>query len=173
MKQSLCHCFILSLYATTAGFAFAMFEGPLSPFDWGVKRFDRKKRNADTLKAMIGLIERYKPQAIIIEDAIAIDSRRVARIRRLYNGLIVWAEAHGIAVHRYGRSQIRQTFARFGGTTKDDIALIIAKTIPSFEHRRPPLRQPWMSEDARMWLFDAVALAFTYFHLDAVPERQL
>ncbi|WP_156527887.1 hypothetical protein [Bradyrhizobium stylosanthis] len=39
----------------------------------------------------------------------------------------------------------------------------IAKHIPAFEQYVPPPRKPWMSEDRRMGLFDAAALALTFF----------
>jgi hypothetical protein len=38
-----------------------------------------------------------------------------------------------------------------------------AKHIPAFERHVPPPRKPWMSEDARMGLFDAAALALIFF----------
>jgi len=31
------YALVLSIYPNTRGFAFVLFEGPLSPFDWGVK----------------------------------------------------------------------------------------------------------------------------------------
>jgi len=43
------------------------------------------------------------------------------------------------------------------------LALVIAQHIPAFERYLPPPRKPWMSEDARMGLFDAAALALTFF----------
>jgi hypothetical protein len=39
---------------------------------------------------------------------------------------------------------------------------VIAKHIP-FEQHVPPPRKPWKSEDARMGLFDAAALALVFF----------
>jgi hypothetical protein len=40
---------------------------------------------------------------------------------------------------------------------------LIAKHIPAFERYIPPPRKPWMSEDPRMGLFDAVALGLVFF----------
>ena len=42
------------------------------------------------------------------------------------------------------------------------IAETIAKHIPAFDRYLPPPRKPWMSEDPRMAVFDAVALALTF-----------
>jgi hypothetical protein len=48
--------------------------------------------------------------------------------------------------------------------TKGGIAETIAKHIPAFDRFLPPRRKLWMSEDVRMGLFDAAALAFTFFY---------
>jgi hypothetical protein len=47
-----------------------------------------------------------------------------------------------------------------GRGTKHALAEIIAKRFPEeLGSRLPPKRKPWMSEDSRMNIFDAVALA--------------
>jgi hypothetical protein len=51
-----------------------------------------------------------------------------------------------------------------GATTKQKIAEMIAKQIPALNLYVPPERKPWMSEDPRMGIFDAAALAWMYFH---------
>ena len=50
-----------------------------------------------------------------------------------------------------------------GFANKQVIAGLIAKHIPAFERHVPPPRKSWMSEDARMGLFDAAALALLFF----------
>ena len=40
----------------------------------------------------------------------------------------------------------------------------IARDFPELEPRLPPVRKIWISEDARMNIFDAVALGMTFFH---------
>jgi hypothetical protein len=55
------------------------------------------------------------------------------------------------------------TFASAGLANKQSLAEVIAKYIPAFERHVPPPRKPWMSEDARMGLFDAAALALVFF----------
>ena len=51
--------------------------------------------------------------------------------------------------------------------TKHGIAQTIAKHIPALSLYLPPARKPWMSEDARMGLFDAAALALMFFQSDS------
>ena len=43
------------------------------------------------------------------------------------------------------------------------MAELIAQRIPAFERYVPPPRKPWMSEDARMGLFDAAGLGLVFF----------
>jgi hypothetical protein len=67
-----------------------------------------------------------------------------------------------VAHNRVSRTEVREVFARVDALTKRDIALAVAKQIPAFERYLPPVRKPWMSEDARMSLFDAAALALIF-----------
>jgi len=154
---------VLSVYATPRGFAFVLFEGPLSPVDWGVKVIPGPNKNARCVDGIAKLIDMYQPDAVVIEDCAAVGSRRSSRIRRLYRAIEAWASNQTIETYRFSRNLIRETFSRLGAFTKHEIAEVIAKHVPAFEHRLPPMRRLWMSEDSRMWLFDATALTFTFF----------
>ena len=155
--------FILAIYPSTRGFAFVVFEGPESPFDWGTKEFRGLKRSTRTLDAIAGLIGRYRPDAIVIEDFAEQGSRRSLRIRGLYRSLIQLAQTECIDVARYSKAQVQHCFGSVGATTKYEIATAIARHIPAFEHRLPRFRKIWMSEDARQNLFDAAALGLTHY----------
>jgi hypothetical protein len=73
-------------------------------------------------------------------------------------------EARGSEKREKILAPVRQQFAYLGSVTKDAIAMAIAKHIPAFERFLPRPRKPWESEDARMGIFDAAALALTFFH---------
>jgi hypothetical protein len=73
-----------------------------------------------------------------------------ARVRRLFT----------VAV---SRKKIRETFAYLGSPTRHAIVEAIAKHIPVFTSYVPPIRKIWNGEDRRMSLFDAAALALTFF----------
>jgi len=60
----------------------------------------------------------------------------------------------------WGRTSI---WAGSDATTKQEIAIAIAERFPELAPRLPRFRKPWMSEDYRMSIFDAVALALTFF----------
>ncbi len=157
------HSLTLSIYPTHRGFAFALFEGPLSPFDWGIREIRRKHKNTRTLESIAAIIEKYHPESLVIEDCSENESRRSSRIRKLYRALVHLAETEHVQVFRYPASAIRDCFAPVGATTKYEIARAIARQIPAFAHRMPRVRKTWMSKDLRQSLFDAVALALVFY----------
>lgn len=154
--------FVLSVYPTSYGFAFVLFEGLEAPFDWGVKQIREKRKNARTVDEVKKLIDRYHPEALVFEKTTK-NSRRVARILRLYRMLLHLGHAEGVEVLRYPKTEVRALFAQVGATSKYEIAKAIATQIPAFMHRLPPVRKIWMSEDPRQSLFDAAALGLTYY----------
>jgi len=154
---------VLSIYATSRGFAFVLFEGPESPFDWGVREIGNPSRNGKCLGAIAEIVDRYQPGHIVIEDTADPYSRRSPRIRFLYQSIVSLAERNCIDVIRVTKEQVRGTFATVSAKTKYEIAQAIAMRIPAFASRMPPVRRPWMSQDSRQSLFDAVAIALAYY----------
>ena len=59
---------------------------------------------------------------------------------------------------------MKQAFSESGATTKYEGAVAIAKRFPELAPRLPRFRKPWMSEDYRMSIFDAVGFALVYFN---------
>jgi Holliday junction resolvasome RuvABC endonuclease subunit len=160
MKQ---HELVLVVYPSVYGFAFILFEGPHSPFDWGTKSTQGKRKNADIVAAVTRLLERYRPDLLAMEDFTERKLGRVPRIRRLYRAIADIARASDVDVRLYRRRAVRRCFASIGATTKLEIAQAVARHIPAFEHRLPPVRRPWMSEDRRQSLFDAAAVGITHY----------
>jgi len=154
---------VLSIYPFSRGFAFVLFEGPESPFDWGVKEIKEKHKNTKTLDEIKKLIDRYRPEALVIEDTAGRGARRHRRIQKLYRMLAHFAAAEYVDLHCCSRVEVKACFASVGATTKYEIAKAVATQIPAFAHRIPRLRRAWMSEDPRQSLFDAAALGITYF----------
>lgn len=154
---------VLALYPTSRGFAFVFFEGPESPYEWGVKEIKEKHKNRKTLEAIKKLIDQYRPEVLVIEDTSERGSRRTSRIRKLYRMLAHTADAEYVDVSRCTKREIQACFKPVGARTKYEIAKAIALQIPAFAHRMPRIRKPWMSEDPRLSLFDAAALGLTYY----------
>ena len=101
---------VLAVYAQSKGIAYAVFEGPQSPVDWGVKGLKGDRKNIKGLKVVEALVMQFQPDAIVIEDSAGKGSRRSERIRRLYRSIESLAGSQIIEVHRYSRAQLRQCF---------------------------------------------------------------
>ena len=164
MKRTTYPDLLLAVYPTTRGFAYVMFDGPISPFDWAMKDMPPKGKNAATLTAIEKLIERYHPDVLVMEKLKPSGQNRSIRICDLYKAILHLAETHQIEVFRYDRSDVQRWFASVCAKTKPEIAQAIAREIPAFIHRLPPIRKIWMSADRRQSLFDASALALCYFN---------
>ncbi len=165
--------FVLALYPTIRGYAFVLFEGPESPFDWGTKDIRTTPKNAVVLEDVGKLIERYHPVVLILEDVRKGPRRRSLRIKRLFRSLVHLANASDVCLRIYSREAVRTCFTAVGAKTKYEIAQAIAQRIPAFKHRLPPVRKIWMSEDTRQSLFDAAALGVTYYSAEENSDVDL
>lgn len=161
--QNVTQGLVLSIYPTSRGYSFVLFEGPQSPYDWGVKDIRKRKKNEATFEGFKALLERYRPDHVVIENYTEHGSRRSSRIRRLYRMLVQYTINECIEVNLISRDTIRTYFASVGAKTKYEIAQAIAVQIPALAHRLPRLRKIWMSEDPRQSLFDAAALGIVFY----------
>ena len=160
---------VLAIDPTSKGFGYAVLEGPDELIDWGVKE-DRQNRNTRCLKQIAGLIERWRPDVFVVEEVRGKSSRRSLRVRELITETLNLAAVKGIRRFTITRPMIRITFATDGVLTKHHIATDIARRFPELARRLPPLRKPWISEPARMSIFDAVSYALTYYYF-AQPKQ--
>ena len=151
------HPRILAIAPSTRGFGFAVLEGLDTLADWGVKSVTTDK-NARSIAKVEELISQYKPDLLVLEDFST--GRRAPRIRRLGKRLITLARNQNIKVALFTKEQIREAFYQISSGAKQARAEFIAEKFPDeIGFRLPPKRKPWMSEDYRMGIFDAVALA--------------
>jgi hypothetical protein len=159
---------VLAIFPSTRGFGYAVFEGPHSLVDWGVKSARRAQKNLESLQKIRELIIFYRPDVLVLEDYEGQGSRRAKRIRVLINLITGHAVGEGMSTAFFSRAEVR---ACFGLTNKREIAEAIARDFPELEPRLPPVRKIWMSEDCRMSIFDAVSLAVTFFHAKSRTRR--
>lgn len=159
---------VLAVFPTSRGFGYAVFEGPLGPVDWGVKEV-RGDKNRQSLERIRELIEWFRPDAIVLEHCGGSGSHRSDRVKCLVQGLKRLARRYDITIQSYSRAQMRAYFSRVGAVTKYEIAKAVAGQLPELEPWLPPPRKLWMSEDPRLSIFDAVALAFMFFYSDPGP----
>ena len=148
---------------STRGLGFAILEGPNRLIDWGVKetKTDKKRKS---LRLIEDLIEQYQPRMLVVEDYESKGSRRCERVGELISDISKLASKRRLSVKRWSRLKVKQAFAETGASNKYKIAVAIANRFPELAPRLPRFRKPWMSEDYRMSIFDAVALALTHFH---------
>jgi Holliday junction resolvasome RuvABC endonuclease subunit len=144
-------------------FGFAVLEGENRLIDWGLRKTRRRKK-ANGIRRVIELLERYQPDALVVEDVSSKHAGRSPRIRRLVKAVVALGAERRIPTYSFPRSQIRAVFLQSGAFTKEEIAAAVAKRFPALDVRLPPKRRPWMSEDARIYLFEAAALALTFFN---------
>src|SRR5262245_54084421 len=163
MTTDRCYFLVLSIYFNTRGFAFVLFEGHLSPFDWGVRKIEGEEKQSQCLKKITKLIDRYEPDTLVTQDTSPNGTRRAPRIVRLNARIVELAEERGIPVYAYSRADVCAAFSQFGPVNKQMIAELIAQHIPAHELYVPPPRKRWRNEHARMGIFDAAALGLVFF----------
>ncbi|MGY3388327.1 Holliday junction resolvasome RuvABC endonuclease subunit [Bradyrhizobium sp. USDA 3311] len=157
------YALVLSVYLNTRGFAFILFEGHLSPFDWGIRETRGPQKSRVCLIRIKTVFDRYAPDALVIQDTSEQGTQRARRIRNLNALIVKLANDRGTRVFAYSRDQVRRAFEGYGCPNKQSLAELIAKHIPAFQQYVPPPRKPWMSEDRRMGLFDAAAQGLVFF----------
>jgi hypothetical protein len=152
---------VLAMYPNMSGLCYAVFEGKSSAIDWGIKTAGKAKEKGLERHAQ-WLIKVFSPATIILPKRGAV-APRSDRLQLIVSNIEKLANECGIRVHSYTRSDIQQHFIRHKVKSKDGIARVIARLLPEFVQHLPPWRKKWMSEDYRMGLFDAAALAMVYF----------
>ena len=97
MKRTTYPDLLLAVYPTTRGFAYVMFDGPISPFDWAMKDMPPKGKNAATLTAIEKLIELYHP------DVCVMDVKTLCRISNspVADVFVVWGKDEKGAVRGF------------------------------------------------------------------------
>lgn len=161
---------VLAIYPNARGFAFVLFEGSLSPVDWGVTTVRQRDRNGRCLEMIGRLLSKQEPDVVVLQDNSLSGTRRSRRITALNASIAHLAELSNLPVRSFSRNSVRRAFQDVPSGNKQDIAQSIAKHIPVFERYVPYPRKPWMTEDPRMGLFDAAALALTFFQTSVGPD---
>ena len=160
---------ILSVAPFSRGFGYVVFEGPHNLIDWGVKEV-RTDKNTSSLNKIEALIDFYWPDVLVLEDPSGENRRRV-RIRSLLGLISKLGRRKKIATKSYTRPMVRQAFETISVSTKFEISRAIADEWPELKPYLPPFRKPWMSEDYRMSMFEAISLAVTYFYFETEKEN--
>lgn len=158
---------VLAIDPTVSGFGYVVFEGSQTLIEWGTADVQPVKntqfKNTQCLKRVATLLYRYAPTVVILEDYRGDGSRRCPRVQKLINAIVRLASRRNVRTRSFSREAVRRAFADAGALTKEQIAGVIAARHPELLPRLPPPRKLWMPEDVRMSIFDAAALALTFF----------
>jgi hypothetical protein len=164
---------VLALVPSSRGLGYAVFEGPARLVDWGVGRI-ALVRIPDILKRVDALAAWYVPDVIALAEIGSHEQPRRKLASELNERIGVLGKKRKIRVATHSQSMVRQCFSQvFAATFKAEIAEAIVKEFPELSPRQPPKRVPWKSQDARMCIFDAAAVAITHFYAEegASDER--
>jgi hypothetical protein len=153
---------VLAAHPTSRGFGWVLFENPQTPVAWSIVHA-RPGRDQHLASRFERLLDRYEPAVFVLEAFESSTSRRHPRIQQLCRTMLHEASVRAVDTKIFDREVIAAVFAETGATTRDAIARIIAARIEAFSYRLPPKRKLGDSEDARQSLFNAAALALTYF----------
>lgn len=154
------HPRILAVMPSSAGFGFAVLEGQNVIVKSGVVRV-LKDKNKRTLARFEKLMAEWMPQVIALEDASAEGSLRHPRIRRLTNMICRATQKRRINVAMFSRKQVMERYLPKGERgERHALAEAIAQMFPEeLAHQLPPKRKFYNSENYKIEMFFAVALA--------------
>ncbi len=156
----------VAVIPTNGGLGFAVLEGH-DLLDWGVKHA-RNAWLADSLTQVHRLIAQYQPSSVVLERQSG--SLRRARVRDLITRIATIARGSKVGVRELGWPTVRERLCGTTAATKEVVARAVVERFPELRPRLPQPRKPWMSEDVRMAIFDAVAFGVT--HLARVARRR-
>ena len=148
---------ILGIDPFSRGVGFAVVEEEFGLVDWGLRTTGRAD-NRKAVRAIEKLIDHYKPDLLALEDWESTGSRRCERVEILLN-LIANGAWKGMRVRLVSTKEIRRLGSIPDTGTKHGRATFFAERFPELRAFLPPIRKIWMSEDARMSIFDAVGFA--------------
>ena len=160
---------LLALDPCHRGVGFVVLDPGSRLVDWGVYRVSNNSHEA-AAAVVCTLIERYRPRNIVVECMESSTTRRGARAKALIRAVVKASGISGIPVSRYTIPQVYAVFARWKVRKKAARAMLLSAEFPALRMYRPPHRRPWMSEDPRMAIFDALSFAVT--HLVIVAEQE-
>jgi hypothetical protein len=152
---------VLAVDPFSRGVGFAVLEGPQCLIDWGLRTTGRAD-NAKSARVIEKLIDRFHPDVLALEDWDSDGSRRCGRVQKLLDR-IATAEKRRVTVRLVTRHQIRAIGPMPQTGTKRGRACLLVERFTELQAFLPPLRKPWMPEDDRMAIFDAMSYALACF----------
>jgi hypothetical protein len=148
---------VLAIDPYSRGVGFAVLEGRACLIDWGLRTTGRAD-NAKAARLIDKLIDRFRPDILALEDWDSDGARRCGRVEELLDRIAA-KEGTRVLVRVVTRREIRAIGPLPQTSTKRGRACFLAERFPEVQAFLPPIRKPWMPEDDRMSVFDALSLA--------------
>jgi hypothetical protein len=124
---------VLAIYLNARGLAFVLFEGPFSPFDWGLKETRCSRKHVRLLARVRKLLDWYQPDVLVIQDTSPQGTHRTRRVTSLNAAIVELSSTRRIPIFRYSRLHVLEIFSAHAVPNKQALAEIIATYIPAFE----------------------------------------
>jgi Holliday junction resolvasome RuvABC endonuclease subunit len=154
---------ILAVALTSRGLGYAVLEGETSLIESSRTSVRNGDKNRQCIAKVKKLTAFYRPAALVLQDVASKGSRRDQRIKVLQREVIRLAAKQRLLVRLISEKQLRSLLLGNASGTKHEMAAMLTKHFPDeLAFRLPPKRRPWQSEDSRMDIFDAVALAVAF-----------
>jgi len=119
-----------------------------------------------SLHRLATLIDRGQPGVFVSRRLAPADCRRCPRVKRVLRHAARLADRRSLKTFAVSRPLLDRAFGDLDRQTKETFAQAIAAQFPELHVWLPPHRKPWMREDRRMAIFDAVAFALAFYHRD-------
>ena len=152
---------VLALDLHPRRFGYVVLESLDRLLDWGVCSYRRKGNAADGLirRRLKPLLELWRPSVVVLREPL-----RIGTLNPQGNRLL--KQIMKAAKNRGTRVQVlkKRPTGRAERLTKYERAQAVVQRFPVLTQKLPPKRKPWESEDYRMSVFAAAALAMAYLH---------
>lgn len=150
---------VLGIAPVSRGFGYAVLDGEDTLVDWGLKIAEQNK-NAKVVAHVSKFITRYRPDVLVLQDYWDEESTRGERIKQLGGELIELAKREAVATQLISRQRLYSALLGRTKANKYETAKLLATKFPDeLASSLPANRTFWKSEDARIAVFEAVALA--------------
>ena len=154
---------LLAVALTSRGLGYAVLEGESSLIESSRMSVRNGDKNWQCLAKVKKLTAFYRPDALILQDVTAKGSRRNSRIKALHREVMRFAAKQRLKVDLISEKQLRNLLLGDASGTKHEMAEMLTERFSDeLAFRLPSKRRLWQSEDSRMDIFDAVALAVAF-----------
>jgi hypothetical protein len=163
---------VLALDLHPRRFGYVVVESPEKLLDWGVRSHRRKGNAADVLirRRLRPLLELWRPSILVLRSGLRMTQRPHQRRDRLLERISTEAKNHQVVVRILKK---RSGAGRGKRPTKYENARRVAEHFSVLRWKMPPKRKLWESEDYRMSMFTAAALAMAELDMTTPSIRAI